>query len=180
VALDVDRLSVRRAERFEVQAMIDAHYLHKWHGVVVATIALCRDDVAVGVAVFALPPRETAKRYGGATWELARLWVHDDEPRNTETWFLARAVRLIRRERPDVRYLVSYADPSVGHVGTVYRAANWRADGRTDEERKTPRFDYECDGKRYSRRAHVPVDRPIVRVPRVSKARYVLALARSA
>lgn len=169
-------LTVRHAQRFEVQAMIDAHYLHKWPGVVVSTIALCLDEVAVGVAVFALPPRETAKRYGGVTWELARLWVHDDEPRNTETWFLARAVKLIRREHPEVRFLVSYADPSVGHQGTIYRAANWREDGHTDQERKTPRFDYRCDGKHYSRRAHLPADRPFERVPRISKARFVLAL----
>lgn len=180
MGLDVERLTVRRAERFEVQAMIEAHYLGKWPGVVVAIHALCRDDVAVGVAVWALPPRETAKRYGGVTWELARLWVHDDEPRNTETWFLARAVRLILRSRPDVRFLVSYADPSVGHVGTVYQAANWQSDGSTDEGRKTPRCDYVCDGRRYSRRAHVPPDRPYSRVPRVSKRRYVFDLARLA
>ncbi len=177
VAFRPDGLSVRRAERFEVQAMIDSHYLGKWPGVVVMTLALCRDDVAVGVAVFALPPRETAKRYGGVTWELARLWVHDDEPRNTETWFLSRCVRLIRRERPEVAYLVSYADPSVGHVGTVYRAANWTPDGRTDEGRKTPRCDYVSDGKHYSRRAHIPEGQQFERVPRVSKARYVLPLA---
>ena len=175
--LDRDRLSVRRVERWEVQAMIDAHYLHKWPGVTVLTLGLCRDDVAVGVVVFALPPRETAKRYGGETWELARLWVHDDEPRNTESWFLSRVVRYVRRHHPSVRVLVSYADPSVGHVGTVYRAANWRADGRTDDERKTPRCDYVAGGKRYSRRAHVPDGLEVQRVPRVSKARFVYDVA---
>lgn len=105
---------------------------------------------------------------------LARLWVHDDEPRNTETWFIARAVKLVRRLCPTIRFLVSYADPSVGHQGIVYRAANWRYDGHSDGERKTPRFDYLCDGKRYSRRSHLPEGRPFERIPRVSKARYVL------
>lgn len=176
MSLDTDHLSVRRAERSEVQEMIKAHYLGKWPGVVTLTIALCRDDIAVGVAVFALPPRETSRRYGGHTWELARLWVRDEEPRNTETWFLSRCVKIVKRDRPDVKYLVSYADPSVGHIGTIYKAANWKGDGRTDEGRKTPRCDYECDGRRYSRRSHVPEGRLVTRVPRISKARFVLPL----
>ena len=171
-------LTVRIAHKSEIGWMLHRHYLGKWPGVTTALVALCRRDVPVGCIVFALPPRETSQRYGGETWELARLWVDDSEPRNTESWFLSRTVKLIRRLCPTVRFLVSYADPSVGHQGTIYKAANWRYDGRTDEERKTPRFDYLCDGKHYSRRAHVPAGRPVERVPRVSKARYVLALRR--
>jgi hypothetical protein len=78
-----------------------------------------------------------------------------------------------QRHRPEVAALVSYADPSAGHAGTIYKAANWTADGRTDQERKTPRFDYAdaATGKRYSRRGHVPEGVVIQRVPRVSKHR---------
>jgi len=127
-----------------------------------------------GGIVFALPPRETAKRYGGVTWELARLWIEDKVPSNAESWLIAQAVRHIRKHRPEVRTLVSYADPSVGHMGTVYKAANWVADGRTDDERKTPRFDYvdASTGKKYSRRGHVPEGVTIKRVPRISKHRF--------
>lgn len=176
---DTRCMTVRRAARFEVHEMVMAHYLHKWPAIPTDIIGLCRNDIALGVAVFALPPRETHIRYGGRTLELARLWVDDYEPRNTESWFLSRAVKLLRRELPDLQYLVSYADPSVGHVGTVYKAANWTADGRTDEGRKTPRCDYVSlsNGRRYSRRGHVP-DGPFTRVPRVSKARFVLQVAR--
>lgn len=156
--------------------MLHRHYLGKWPGVSTAIFALCRDDVPVGCCVFAEPPRETSKRYGCKTWELARLWVDDAEPRNTETWFLARVVKLLRRLCPSVACLVSYADPSVGHVGTVYKAANWQADGFTDEERRTPRFDYSVNGRVYSRRAHVPAGAVAERVPRVRKARYVYRL----
>jgi hypothetical protein len=45
------------------------------------------------------------------------------------------------------RIIVSYADLSLGHVGTVYRAMNFRYAGWTDMERKTPRFDYVVPGK---------------------------------
>jgi hypothetical protein len=169
-------LSVREADRVEVDWMIQRHYLGKWPGVTVATLALCRDEEPVGVIVFSFPPPETFVRYGGLTWELGRLWVADSEPRNTESWFIARAVRYVKRHHRDVRALVSYADPSVGHSGTIYRAANWIEDGRTDEERLTPRYDYEANGRRFSRRSHVPEGMNADRVPRVSKHRFWLPL----
>jgi hypothetical protein len=128
--------------------------------------------------VFALPPREVHKRYGGTTWELARLYLLDSLPANAETYVIGAALRYIRNERPEVRFIVSYADPSVNHSGTIYRAANFRSDGRTDDERKTPRFDYidAVTGKHYSRRGHVPDGTVLTRKPRVSKFRYVRAL----
>lgn len=165
-------------DRRTVDWMIRRHYLKHWPGVVVCTLGLFVAGQALGVLVFALPPRETAKRYGGITWELARLWVDDCVPQNGETWFVAAAIRHIRKTRPEVQTLVSYADPSVGHQGGIYRAANWTADGRTDQERKTPRFDYidERTGKRYSRRKHVPLDAVLGRIARVSKPRFTYRL----
>jgi hypothetical protein len=69
--------------------------------------------------------------------ELNRLWVCDDMPRNSESNFVSRAMKLL-----PPRIIVSYADSSVGHVGYVYRAMNFFYAGYTDMERKTPRYDY--------------------------------------
>jgi hypothetical protein len=167
-----------KAERQVCDWMIRRHYLKKWPGVCVLILAVLRREQVIGVIVFALPPRETAKRYGGVTWELARLWVSDEIPTNAETWIISKAVKHIRQNYKAVKFLVSYADPSAEHSGTIYKAANWRSDGRTDEGRKTPRFDYADakTGKRYSRRAHVPEGAEIKRIPRVSKYRFVYAL----
>ncbi len=158
--------------------MIRAHYIGKWPGVCVLTLALKRSDDLLGCIVFALPPRETSKRYGGETWELARLWLHDDVPKNAETYVISQAVKYIRRNHTNVMALVSYADPSAGHAGTIYKAANWVVDGRTDEGRKSPRCDYAdpATGKKYSRRNHVPDGVIPVRVPRVSKHRFLYRL----
>jgi hypothetical protein len=165
----------------DVQHMIATHYLGRWPGVVTLVLKLrdCSLGKFVGVIVFALPPRETAKRYGGVTWELARLWVDDCMPKNTETYFMARGVDYIKTFHKDIEILVSYADPSVGHAGTIYKAANWKSDGRTDQERKTPRFDYmdPDTGKMFSRKSHVPAGMIIERVPRVSKHRFVYRLS---
>lgn len=164
------------------------HYLKRWPGVVVKCYCLLRDGQPVGACVYALPPRETAKRYGGMGWELARLWVDDAMPQNTETWFVAATIRKIRSEC-SVDFLVSYADPSFGHEGLIYKAGNWVRDGRTDEERKTPRFDYIAaqsdeglfgsQNKHYSRRGHVPEGVAVKRVARNSKNRFVMFLKRA-
>jgi hypothetical protein len=158
--------------------MVRRHYLGRWPGVVTLTLAAHGDGGPFGCIVFALPPRETAKRYGAVTWELARLWVDDRAATNAETWIIGAAIRWIERNRKDVEALVSYADPSRGHSGTIYRASNWIADGMTDSERKTPRFDYmdSRTGIKYSRRSHVPEDAIVQRVPRVSKHRFLYRL----
>lgn len=169
---------VERASRSDVDHIVKRHYIGKWPGVVTLILAMIHSGSVVGACIFALPPRETSIRYKGNTWELARLWIDDCAPRNAETWFLARAVRFIRKHHADVKVLVSYADPSAGHSGVIYKAANWVSDGRTDQERKTPRFDYACakTGKRYSRRCHVPPGITIIRIPRVSKHRFILRI----
>lgn len=68
---------------------------------------------------------------------LSRLWLHDDLPRNSETCVIAKALKLVQRRwievhpprYPDepyhIRKVISYADGSL-HVGTIYRAANFR------------------------------------------------------
>ena len=37
----------------------------------------------------------------------------------------ARAIKFLRKVAPGLRLLVSYADPSHGHVGGIYQAMNW-------------------------------------------------------
>lgn len=162
----------------DLSDFIMAHYLKKKPAVVVLAIRMTVRAVPVGAIIYALPPREVDTRYGGKTWELARLYLLDSVPKNAETWLIGRSIRYIQQQRKDVKFLVSYADPSAGHSGTIYKAANWRFDGKTDEGRKTPRFDY-CDsrtGKKYGRRGNVPEGAVLKRVPRVSKFRFVYAL----
>jgi len=176
--------------RSAVDHLVRAHYLHRWPGVVTGVLALLDGGRPIGVLVFALPPRETFKRYGvSLAWELARLFIEDCTPKNTETWFVGRAIRWVRESKPDVELLVSYADPSANHTGVIYRAGNWIQDGRTDQERKTPRFDYlstgrtmlapllseETSAKRYSRKAHVNGD-DVSRIARASKYRFIFWL----
>ncbi len=162
--------SVRDVDKF-----LKAHYLKKRPGVCVLAMMMLEDVFAVGAIVYALPPPETAIRYKGVTWEMARLFISDRVPQNGESWLISQSVKYIKKNHRDVISLVTYADPSQGHMGTVYRASNWVPDGQTDEGRSTPRFDLRdrVTGKLYGRRSHVPAGADTVRAPRVSKHRFI-------
>ena len=53
--------------------------------------------------------------------ELVRLWSPDGMPRNTESRLISQSLRRLPRQ---VRLVVSFSDPSEGHVGTIYQATN--------------------------------------------------------
>ena len=55
---------------------------------------------------------------------LSRLWLSGLLPKNSESRVLGIVARLLTKHT-DVRFLLAYADPSVGHVGTIYQAAGW-------------------------------------------------------
>jgi hypothetical protein len=42
---------------------------------------------------------------------------------------MAIALRLLKRENPGLRAVVSYADPEHGHHGGIYQGGNWVHDG---------------------------------------------------
>jgi hypothetical protein len=64
----------------------------------------------------------------GQCRELTRLWSPDGMPRNTESRIIADSLSML----VGVTLVLSYADPSRGHVGTIYQATNWLYLGMTE------------------------------------------------
>ncbi|MBU2060040.1 MAG: hypothetical protein KKB38_20185 [Gammaproteobacteria bacterium] len=170
--------SIRKCSITEVDDFIKAHYLKKRPAIVLLCLVAEKGRERIGCIVYSAPSREVNTRYGGKVWELARLYLLDEIPRNAETWLIGQSVKYIKQHHRDVCHLLSYADPSAGHDGVIYKAANWKLDGRTDDDRKTPRCDYYDGrtGKKYGRRGNMPTDAVVVKKPRVSKWRFTLAL----
>lgn len=94
------------------------------------------------------------------------------------------AVRLLRRFNPNLRLIISYADPAHGHLGTIYQAMGWLYLGTTNAESlirlhgrlfhaRTVASRYRTRGIEWLRQ-HVAADAAHVRTPR--KFRYVLPL----
>ena len=56
-------------------------------------------------------------------YHLARFWVSDDLPKNTESKTLALSLRFIQKN--GAKACVSYADEGQGHIGTIYQACGF-------------------------------------------------------
>lgn len=120
----------------------------------------------VGVCVFSHPVNDASvpKNAGlvdpRAACDLGRLVIDDSQGGNAETYLIARAFRLLRREKPEILSVISYADPvrrvdadgrlvMPGHCGGVYSAAGSQYSGRS-----SPRTDLLLpDGQPISSRA---------------------------
>jgi hypothetical protein len=57
--------------------------------------------------------------------ELTRLWIKDNTPKNTESYVISLSFDWLRKNDKNIKVLVSYADPSAGHLGKIYQATNW-------------------------------------------------------
>lgn len=104
------------------------HYLPSYPAAQIAVGLFGRNAALEGVAVFAVPTtnavivRHTGFDDPSHGCVLARLILTDAVPQNGESFFVARAFRHLRRERPGIEAVVSYSDPGAGHIGRVYCA----------------------------------------------------------
>ncbi len=63
-------------------------------------------------------------------FEFLRMCVLDDCP-CPRTYFMSKAISILKQRFPQVRALVTYADQTEGHDGTVYKANSWIYVGKT-------------------------------------------------
>lgn len=61
----------------------------------------------------------------GEWLELNRMWLSDSAPRNSESRAVAYSVKLLRKQRPEVKWLQSFADERCGCLGVVYQACSF-------------------------------------------------------
>jgi len=84
----------------------------------------------LGVIAFATPCSENvcSSVFGvenkRSVTELHRLVLLDHIPRNSESWFISRALKLFKKDRPNYDAVLSFADATQGHIGTIYQATN--------------------------------------------------------
>lgn len=138
---DVKLISKAEATRI----VVASHYMHRRPPISFA-FGLVIDGKTKGVLTFGTPASRhmlvgACPTEPESVIELNRMWCCDSLPRNTESWFVARALSML-----PPKIVLSYADTAEGHMGHVYRAANFYYGGWTDMERKTARFDYITPG----------------------------------
>jgi hypothetical protein len=113
------------------------HYLHSMPAAPRRCYGVVLNGDLLGGVVFTSGARHGHRLLSAASPQdvatLARLWLSDDLPANSESRVLGIVLRDLRRTT-DWKVLLSYADPSVGHVGTIYQATGWTYLGETPGE----------------------------------------------
>jgi len=125
--------------RPQARAYIEAHhYLRCAPRAPTVALGLWHGPALIGVALIGVSCSEAARSfpfgpaYKAHVLELTRFHVLDGTPKNTESWFLARVRRRLDRR---LWGLLAFADPSAGHVGTLYQASSALYLGQTRARR---------------------------------------------
>lgn len=89
-----------------------------WHGPELhAVVAYNLPTISTCESVF-------GKEHATHIWHMCRLIASDRSPRNTESRLIGLSLREIERHYPDTWAVITYADTTVGHIGTIYQATN--------------------------------------------------------
>jgi hypothetical protein len=104
------------------------HYLHSSPGGTKLAIGAFVCASLLGALTLGAGPANAYSLVDRATpgdcLTLSRLWLSDELPRNSESRFIGIVMRALKRNTSLI-FLVSYADPAQGHLGTIYQATGW-------------------------------------------------------
>ena len=129
----------------------DFHY-KKGHmgGGISVCFAMLMNNELVGGSVLGKPRHES--KYKNCI-DIRRMACLDEAPHNSESWFLGSISKYLIANT-DYDTVLSYSDLTQGHVGTIYKAANYHYMGKT-----SPTKYVEWRGKVYHMRS-LTIDRP--------------------
>ena len=93
----------------------------------------------IGAMIYGIPAMYgVAERYypdnPSGVIELNRLCCIDDTPTNTESYFIGKTLRWLKRNTK-YKIVLSYADIAQGHEGIIYKATNFKSLGMTSPDR---------------------------------------------
>lgn len=110
-----------------IEYVIKYHYLHrkpnsqKSFGLINNSTNKIVGVIIYGhVASLQLKKKMFGEEESNNIYELTRLWIEDSTPKNAESYFIGNTIRLLDKE-----IIVSFADPTANHVGTIYQACNF-------------------------------------------------------
>lgn len=128
----IKTFSVYHCERKDIKNFVETwHYsksINGLHSQYCFKLTNANNEI-IGAAIFGtLAMANQWKRFGQSesdVIELRRLCCIDDTPKNTESFFIGQMIRWLKKNT-NHKIIVSYADASFGHDGTIYKASNFK------------------------------------------------------
>ena len=70
--------------------------------------------------------KHTISKYivSGNFCEFDRMWLSDELPKNSESQVISLLLFYLKNVYPKIKFVITYADGSVGNRGTIYKASN--------------------------------------------------------
>ena len=131
--------------------LVREHYLHSLPGGTCLAFGAFAGTRLLGALTLGAGPANAYSLVNCATPDycltLTPLWLSDELPRNSESRFIGIVTRALKRNTR-LKFLVSYADPAQGHLGTIYQATGWVYTGLSQA---TPLYDIGDGRARHSR-----------------------------
>lgn len=149
----VKNFDVVPCSRSDIREFIETHHYSKNINGCISDYCfkLMRNDEMIGAMFYGkLAMAGQYKRFSDNiddVIELRRLVCIDDTPRNTESYFIGKTLRWLKKNTK-IKIVVSYADQEYGHVGTIYKASNFEYWGFREGAKKV-----KYNGKLYHDRA---------------------------
>ena len=148
-------LFVAPANREDVREFIETHHYSKSINGVKCSVCfkVVHGDELVGALLFGQMSTTAWKKFGETeleVLELRRLVLSDNCGRNSESFVIAKALKHIKKNMVHVKTIVSYADPTYGHTGIIYKASIFDFVGITPTDKG---YVDEETGKMYHSRA---------------------------
>ena len=162
---DTSKLSIRQIDRQTAKTMIEKyHYSKLWTKCSVALGLFIdtgekhsffdeNEEKLIGVITYGDPVgRLTSQSISEAlektsVYELTRLFIHDGYGSNIESWFISQSFNWLRKNKPKIKALISYASPMEGHSGTIYQATNWLYQGNKIRFNDSWLYKFDEDGE---------------------------------
>lgn len=130
---EIKRIPCKQAKEY----IFKNHYSHGCHNSPSPCYGLFDGSVLIGVLMFATPCSENVRaslfgaEYKSCVIELHRLHILDVTPKNTESWFISRCLKMLQKDKPHIHGVISFSDLTEGHNGVIYQATNAYRCGQT-------------------------------------------------
>ena len=141
--VDTSKVYLRQIDKSVAKSMIITfHYSHKWTLCQVAYGIYYKTDIhlgfiegtqdeLIGCIVYAQPVGRSAAASItpllniSEVFELTRLFIHDGYGKNIESYCITQSFKLLHRDFPHIKCVLSYADGEQHHKGTIYQAVGF-------------------------------------------------------
>lgn len=133
-------LVIEKCEVREIKNYIETnHYSHNINGVKVKyCFKVLHMNKIVGAVLFGAMSTTAWKKFSdqeNKVIELRRLVLDDDAGKNSESRVIGFCLRYIKKIDKTIEVVVSYADPQHKHIGTIYKASNFKYVGLSGKDK---------------------------------------------